>query len=213
MKQFWSSWQDRVEESSRQFLAVSKEQIDYYLIHKEFIYIKKRSVSNYLESEKKNLEKHFHDRTLQLLKNIEMMENSNIKNKVKEITEESLKTVLAYADSQEGRKALHSSGLKSALQGLRTSKMTYEGETLLPMFLNEIQKRIEPLKKLTKEEENKIFGLSNDQKKQLIQNDHQAKVSYLAHPPEVTSASVKNTEAYKNILARMKHRIETNFKH
>lgn len=40
-----NSWQDSVEERSKKFLAVSKEQIDYYLIHKEFAYIKKRSLS------------------------------------------------------------------------------------------------------------------------------------------------------------------------
>jgi hypothetical protein len=40
-----NSWQDSVEERSKKFLGVSKEQIDYYLIHKEFAYIKKRSLS------------------------------------------------------------------------------------------------------------------------------------------------------------------------
>lgn len=40
-----NSWQDAIEEKSKKFLAVSKEQIDYYLIHKEFSYIKKRSLS------------------------------------------------------------------------------------------------------------------------------------------------------------------------
>ena len=44
-KQMGNSWQDSVEERSKKFLAVSKEQIDYYLIHKEFAYIKKRSLS------------------------------------------------------------------------------------------------------------------------------------------------------------------------
>lgn len=40
-----NSWQDAIEEKSKKFLALSKEQIDYYLIHKEFSYIKKRSLS------------------------------------------------------------------------------------------------------------------------------------------------------------------------
>jgi hypothetical protein len=39
------NWQDRLEENSRPFLAISKDQIDFYLIHKEFTYIKKRSLS------------------------------------------------------------------------------------------------------------------------------------------------------------------------
>jgi len=40
-----NSWQDAIEEKSKKFLALSKEQIDYYLIHKEFSFIKKRSLS------------------------------------------------------------------------------------------------------------------------------------------------------------------------
>ncbi len=40
-----NNWQDNLEEQSRKFLSISKEQIDYYLIHKEFSYIKKRSLS------------------------------------------------------------------------------------------------------------------------------------------------------------------------
>ncbi len=45
MNQFWLSWQDTIEQHSRPFLAISKEQMDYYLIHKEFVYIKKRTLT------------------------------------------------------------------------------------------------------------------------------------------------------------------------
>jgi hypothetical protein len=41
-----NNWQDTLEEQSRKFLAITKEQIDYFLIHKEFAYIKKRSLTN-----------------------------------------------------------------------------------------------------------------------------------------------------------------------
>ncbi len=53
-----NSWQDAIEEKSKKFLAISKEQIDYYLLHKEFSYIKKRSLStvriNCLRKRKQN---------------------------------------------------------------------------------------------------------------------------------------------------------------
>jgi len=45
-KQLILNWQDKLEEAQRKFLSYSKEQIDYYLLHKEFVYIKKRSLSN-----------------------------------------------------------------------------------------------------------------------------------------------------------------------
>jgi hypothetical protein len=213
MQQFWLNWQDTLEENSRPFLAVSKEQIDYYLIHKEFVYIKKRSLSNYLDNEKKNLEKHFYERTVTMLKSIENMENNNVKHKIKALTEEAVKVVLDKTASKEGRKALHQSSFQSALNGLRSGKMTYAGDSLLPLFVEEINKRIDPLKKLTATEESKLFSLSADQRRQLMDNDHRAKIEYLATPPDVTSAGVKNNDTYKNIITRMKSRIEASFKH
>jgi hypothetical protein len=206
MEQFWLNWQDKIEETSRQFLAFSKEQIDFYLIHKEYIYIKKRSLCNFLENEKKNLEKHFYERAVDMLKTIENLENSNIKNTISKITEEAIQAVLKVVESPEGRKSLHEASFKSALNGLKTGKMSYEGDVLLPLFLSEIRKRLEPLSKLSKEEEDNIFALTSEQKKMLIENDHRAKIQYLASPPDVSSGTVKNTEAYKNILGRMKRR-------
>jgi hypothetical protein len=47
-QQMMNNWQDNLEEQSRKLLSISKEQIDYYLIHKEFSYIKKRSLSSVL---------------------------------------------------------------------------------------------------------------------------------------------------------------------
>jgi hypothetical protein len=212
MQQFWTNWQDRVEELSRPFLAVSKEQIDYYLIHKEFIYIKKRSLSVYLENEKKSLDKHFYDRTVSMLKSIEQMENYNVKYTIRQAIEESFKIVLAKVESPEDRKSLHTSSFNSALKGLKTGKMTYEGDGLLPLFINEIKSRLEPLKKLSAEEERKMFALTGRQKSLIAEADHRFKIDFLANPPEVTAASVKNTDSYKGIIARMKTRIETNFK-
>ena len=206
MEQFWLNWQDRIEESSRQFLAFTKEQIDYYMIHKEYIYIKKRSLCNYLENEKKNLEKHFYERTVDMLKTIEVMENNNIKNTISRITEQAMQSVLKVVDSAEGKKSLHEASFKSALAGLKSGKMAFEGDVLLPLFLSEVRKGLEPLSKLTKEEENTLFALGPEQKKMLIENDNRAKIQYLANPPDVSSGSVKNTEAYRNILSRMKRR-------
>jgi hypothetical protein len=47
-----------------------------------------------LENEKKNLQKHFYDRTLSMLKTVENLENNNIRNKIKQIAEESLKSLI-----------------------------------------------------------------------------------------------------------------------
>ena len=207
-----TNWQDTVEQEGRSFLAVTKEQLDYYLIHKEFVYIKKRSLSVYLENEKKNLEKHFYDRTVDLLKNIERIENSNQKNKIREILEESLKALLTKINDNAFRRSLHNGAFKSALEGLRTSNMSYQGDPLIPLLLEEIKLRSEPLTRLTKEEENRMYALTTEQKRFLAESDNRAKIDYLTKPPEVSSASVKNSEIYKGITSRMRRRIESTFK-
>jgi hypothetical protein len=141
-----------------------------------------------------------------MLRTIERLENNNIKNKISQVVEEAMKTVLNVVESAEGRKSLHDDSFRSALNGLKTGKMNYEGDTLLPMFVSEIRKRVQPLLNLTKEEENRMFALTSDQRKMVVENDHRSKISYLAKPPEVSSGSVKNTDTYRNILSRMKRR-------
>lgn len=47
-----------------------------------------------MENEKKNLHKHFYDRTVSMLKTVENMENNNIRHKVKQIAEDALKTLI-----------------------------------------------------------------------------------------------------------------------
>jgi len=57
-----------------------------------------------------------------------------------------------------------------------------------------------------------MFSLSKDQRKIVIDNDNRAKFDFLAQAPNVSSAGVKNSEVYKNILGRMKSRIDSHFK-
>jgi hypothetical protein len=204
--QMMLNWQDMVEEKAHQQLAISKDQIDYYLIHKEYAYIKKRSLSTFLENEKKNLDKHFYTRTVDMLRSIEQMENNNVRNTIKKATEEALNSVLAKIQNPQERKNFHIGSFNSALQGLRTGRMTYEDDVLLPMLQAEIKAKLDPLTKLSKEEESKLFALTPQQKRSLIDNDARAKIQYLANPPDVASAAVKNTDIYKNIVSRMKGR-------
>jgi len=90
--------------------------------------------------------------------------------------------------------------------------MTFNNDPLLPVFVNEVNSQLQPLKKLTKEEESALFALTSDQKKLVAESDYRAKFDYLSSPPNVASASVKSTEVFKSITNRMKRRIDSNFK-
>jgi len=57
-----------------------------------------------------------------------------------------------------------------------------------------------------------MFALNGDQRKLVADLDHRAKLEYLSKTPDVASPAVKNSEVYKNIVSRIKRRIESNFK-
>jgi len=51
-----------------------------------------------------------------------------------------------------------------------------------------------------------MFSLNKEQKKMVVENDNRVKVDFLSQAPNVGSAGVKNSDVYKNIVARMKSR-------
>lgn len=69
-QQLCSMWADQAEEEQLRFLRHTKEQLEYVRINAEYDYVKKRALINYLTNEKLNLELHFHNRTLNMLRSI-----------------------------------------------------------------------------------------------------------------------------------------------
>jgi len=165
-----------------------------------------------LKMKRKNLDKHYHDRALLMLNNIKRLEDNNLNDKIKDITNESLKTVLNKLSDPQSMKMIQKQSFEAALEGLRLGKMTYSNDPILPMLIEEIKRRTNTLKNITPEEENKMFALTSEQKSQIIDQDSRSKVDFLSQLPNVSSAGVKNTDIYKSIVTRMKRRIETNFK-
>ena len=211
-KQMMLNWYDSLEESIRHFTSKSKEQIDYYLIHKEYLYVKKRILTAYLENERINLDENFKQRSISILNSIKNLENANIKKKLAEATEQSLNVILTKLKDKNQNKEIIDASFSSALSGLRAGEMKFEGDRLLPMFVEELKLRTAPLEKLSPEEENKLFSLTEDQRKFIISADNRAKADYLNKVPDV-STSIKNSDVYKEILNRMKNRVETTLKH
>ena len=76
-----------------QHLKKTKEQLAYKDINLEYDFVKKRALVNFLTNEKLNVEKHFHDRTLNMLKAIQNYETVNLNNQVKNIISESLQVI------------------------------------------------------------------------------------------------------------------------
>lgn len=80
--QFANMWADTCEEVQQVHLQESKEQIEFLRIHSEYEFIKKRSFVNFLTNEKLNVEKHFHDRAVNMLNTIKRFENDNLRSQL-----------------------------------------------------------------------------------------------------------------------------------
>jgi hypothetical protein len=59
--------------------------MEYVRINAEYDYVKKRALVNFLTNEKLNLEQHFHNRALNMLRSIQNYENQNLRNHLREI--------------------------------------------------------------------------------------------------------------------------------
>jgi len=87
-----------------------------------------------------------------MLKTIKSLEDSNIKNKMRDIADQSLKALNSYVNNPAEKQNLHNESFKSALQGLRQGAMKYQIDPVLPVFMKEFTSRTQELKGLTEKQ-------------------------------------------------------------
>jgi hypothetical protein len=148
----------------------TKEQLEYIRIHKEYQFVKKRSLVSFLTNEKLNVEKHFHDRAVNMLQTISNFEVTNLNLKLKEITTDSLNATLEAAKTTH-RDEFQRKSFESALEGLHKGLMSYNNDPILPYVLKEIKARTEEYKSLSAEDESKLLSLTTSQRKVVADMD------------------------------------------
>lgn len=74
---------------------------------------------------------------------------------------------------------IDNAAFESALQGIRDGVMTYKGDPLMPILVNEVNNRTVAYANLTAEEEGKLLSLSDANKKVIAGNDRRAKEEFL----------------------------------
>ena len=93
MAQFASQWTDMVEQTQAMHLRDTKQQIEYVHINREYDFVKKRALVNYMTAQRSNLEAHFHGRTQTMLSSIERYEHANLKKLIDGIGKAALEKV------------------------------------------------------------------------------------------------------------------------
>lgn len=123
--QMANMWGDSCEQIQNSHLRHTKEQIEYNRIDKEYEFVKKRALTNFLINSKLNAEAHFHQRTESMLKQIQNYEQSNLKNEMRNIVQGSLDTVMNYVEDPVHSEEIRRASFEAALTGIRSGTMSY----------------------------------------------------------------------------------------
>ena len=139
--------------------------MEYVRINAEYEFVKKRALVNFLTNEKLNLEQHFHNRALNMLKAIQNYENQNLRNHLREIALGSFEKVQNSITDPATKSQVQKDAFKAALAGISSGVMRYENDPLLPILQNEMAQRIAHFKGLSAEEEGKLLSLNTEQRR------------------------------------------------
>jgi len=203
--QLVSQWNDTIEEDQHDHLKESKEQVEYMRLHKEYRFIKKRALVNYLVNSRLDLEKHFHDRSLTMLNNIKNYETQNLSDQLKDVASSAFSDTLNQLNQNEEETQRRS--FESALEGIRKGYCDYASDGIMDLVKENIATRAANLKSLSPEEESKLLALTDNQKTAVANLDKQAKSAYASHVPSVHSPALKSHPKFKSfsdMLAGMK---------
>jgi hypothetical protein len=141
--QMANMWADSVELAQSQHLRHTKEQLEYRRIDKEYEFVKKRALVNFLTNSKLNAEASFHNRTLAMLNQIQNFEQSNLKAEMRNVVQGSIEKVFSYVEDPSHAAEIKRSSFESALAGIRSGQMTYQNDVILPMIESEMRERLQ----------------------------------------------------------------------
>ena len=196
-QQLCQQWADVVEEAQMEHLVHTKEQMEYVRINKEFEFVKKRALVNFLSNSRLALEHHMHDRAVNMISSIQRFEAQNLKTIVNAIGDDSFAKVKSAITDAAQQADIQEAAFQSALDGIRQGSMTYNNDPLLPILRNEINSRTSAYQGLSAEEESKLLSLNADQKRIISENDRKAKNEFLGKVPNINNPGIKVHDKYK----------------
>ena len=200
LMQLANQWADTCEEVQANHLIHTKEQMEYTRINKEYDYVKKRALVNFLANSREGLEQHFHGRSQNMLNSIELFEVNNLKKLLGQIGDGAKAKVAASLADPSIRAEIDEGMFQSALAGIRKGEMHYENDPLLPIANAEIEARTQAYAGLSAEEESKLLQLTDEQKKIISGADKTTKNEFLKALPKLSNPGLKTNEKYLNYV-------------
>lgn len=198
--QLCNQWADIVEQKNKLHLIPTKEQMEYMRINDEYEFVKKRALVNYLSNSRNELERHFYNRTTNMLNSVERYEGNNLKQMLNSIVTNAASKVNEALEDPQQRERILQASFESALIGIRTGKMEYVNDPILPILTEEINRRTAEFKSLTPAQESKLLALTADQKRAIADNDRKAKEEFLNAMPQINNPGVKMNAKFKSYV-------------
>lgn len=191
-------YHENIEARVRSLMAIAKGQLDYKALHNEYKLIRNDSVSNFLINEQTNLQNHITNRALNVLKQAEAFEEINQRKVIdKVLSDVSNSLEKAYSENKE---QIEKEMFELALKGLEKNEMDYSSDPILKYVVQSINKSVSEFESLTKEQQNKLIALTEEQLQSIRNADIRARDEYLSAEPKIDGA-LKTNPTVAKILA------------
>jgi hypothetical protein len=178
--------------------------MEYVRINKEYDFVKKRALVNFLTNSRTELEHHFHGRAQNMLSSIERYEQANLRLLLNGIGKGAVDKINAAMANPTESASIKEKAFQAALTGIREGVMTYKNDPIFPILNEEINNRVNAYKALSSEDESKLLSLNGDQKKAVTDSDKRDKQAFLAIQPNINDPGVKGNEKYKSYVESTK---------
>jgi hypothetical protein len=193
-------YHENIELKMREMIMMTKHQLEFWEMHREFLNVKAESINNFMANEYTNLQKHISERATNILtqaKSFEEMNRNKILSGIVEGANAELDRALAGPQAEEIKRAM----FNSALEGLSKGYMEYNNDPVLPLIQRYVKSEMERYTSLSEEEQSKLISLSEAQIQSLRDSDRKAKQDYLEGEPKGLDSSLKAHEHVKKVLA------------
>lgn len=163
-------------------------QIDYLRLHQEYLGMKAEMVNTYIATQRTKLKQHLYERTLTILRGTEKMEQDNVNRVLRELLQKAIAQI--QENATKGDADTLKQAFNSALSGIKKGKMTYEGDPLLPVVQQYLDKFLHDLDNLQESDLSEQLGLTADQRAVLKAQDQRTEQVFLSQMPPIKHPKV-----------------------
>lgn len=151
----------------------------------------------FLIAEQVALKNHLYNRADAILKEAEAIENHNQTKIINNVMEETLRSIdIAYQNNKE---EIEARMFDLALEGIAHGKMDYAKDPILPKVIDTINKTVDRISKISKEEQDKMVSLTEEQLAGIRNADTRARDEYIQTEPKI-DGSLRNNPTVAKVL-------------